>query len=86
MLITKKLLTHEASYKRTWGVPACRSAAAMPAPAKPWLEFIALRAHNGSVLRSRGHASNRTNPRGQTVLLSPLRSTVFSDGLAASQG
>jgi hypothetical protein len=55
-------------------------------PAKPRLEFIALRAHNSFCLRSRGHASNRANPGGQTVLLSPLRSTVFSDGLAASQG
>jgi ferredoxin len=36
-------------------------------------------------IRRRRHASNRANPRGRDLLLSPLRSTLFGDVFAAFQ-
>ena len=38
-----------------------------------------------SEARRRRHASNRTDSRGRDVLLSPLRSTLFSHAFAAAQ-
>jgi hypothetical protein len=49
----------------------------------PVLEFIACGAHIGSVNGGATHASYRATPRRQYILLSPLRSTLFGDAIAA---
>ena len=50
------------------------------------LEFMPFGAHSSPCSRRRSHASHTASSPGRDLLLSPLRSTLFGDAFAASQG